>query len=139
MVKEGTAALAGFTPRVDPGERVLPLVVAALTTAGLEPPTGDELAASLGEPYAPAALRLAEKRQLVESIERGRWAAVEALEGFGALLQELGAMGPITLAAVRDRTGLSRKFLIPLLEWADRRGITRREGEARVLVRRPAT
>jgi hypothetical protein len=36
---------------------------------------------------------------------------------------------------VRARVGVSRKFLIPLLEWADVRGITVREGDARRLVR----
>jgi hypothetical protein len=35
---------------------------------------------------------------------------------------------------VRERTGLSRKFLIPLLEYADRAGVTRRVGDARVVL-----
>jgi hypothetical protein len=34
---------------------------------------------------------------------------------------------------VRDRLGISRKYLIPLLEWADGRGITVRESEGRRL------
>jgi len=34
---------------------------------------------------------------------------------------------------VRDRLGVTRKYLIPLLEWADGRGITVREGEGRRL------
>ncbi len=38
-------------------------------------------------------------------------------------------------AELRDRLGLTRKYLIPLLEWADRRGVTRRTGDARVLGR----
>jgi selenocysteine-specific elongation factor len=46
---------------------------------------------------------------------------------------EAGAAGDITPALLRDRLGISRKFLIPLLEWADRQGITRRIGESRVL------
>ena len=37
-------------------------------------------------------------------------------------------------ARVRERTGLSRKFLIPLLEYADRAGVTRRVGDARVII-----
>ena len=35
----------------------------------------------------------------------------------------------IAPAALRDRLGISRKFLIPLLEWADAKGITERVGE----------
>jgi hypothetical protein len=34
---------------------------------------------------------------------------------------------------VRDRLGISRKYLIPLLEWADGRGITVRVGDVRHL------
>jgi selenocysteine-specific elongation factor len=40
----------------------------------------------------------------------------------------------ITPSSLRDHTGLSRKYLIPLLEWADRTGVTRRVGDVRVLV-----
>ena len=48
-------------------------------------------------------------------------------------LQDMGQAGPIVPAAVRDRLGVTRKYLIPLLEWADGRGITVREGEGRRL------
>jgi selenocysteine-specific elongation factor len=48
-------------------------------------------------------------------------------------LEAEGRAGAITVTGIRDRTGLSRKYLIPLLEWADRRGITRRDGDARRL------
>src|SRR5256885_4672182 len=47
----------------------------------------------------------------------------------------LGELGSATPAVLRDRFGLTRKYLIPLLEWADRRGVTRRSGDARVLAR----
>lgn len=41
--------------------------------------------------------------------------------------------GPATVAAIRDLTGASRKFLIPLLERFDKEGFTRRQGDERVL------
>jgi selenocysteine-specific elongation factor len=44
------------------------------------------------------------------------------------------AEGEVTPGALRDRLGITRKYLIPLLEWADRKGITRRDGDRRVLV-----
>jgi len=40
----------------------------------------------------------------------------------------------ITLAKVRDITGSSRKFILPLLEYLDARGYTRRAGDRRVLL-----
>jgi selenocysteine-specific elongation factor len=72
----------------------------------------------------------------IEQVDRERVAPKEALEGFRraleAALQDLGTATP---AQLRDRLGLTRKYLIPLLEWADRRGITQRAGDARSLAR----
>jgi selenocysteine-specific elongation factor len=69
----------------------------------------------------------------VEAVGGDWYVARPALEEFLGVLKELGAGGEITVPKLRDRTGLSRKYLIPLLEWADRRGVTRRQGEARRL------
>ena len=38
-----------------------------------------------------------------------------------------------TVARFRDATGLTRKYAVPFLEWADRRGITTRHGNERTL------
>ena len=35
------------------------------------------------------------------------------------------------MSAFREALGTSRKFALPLLEWFDHRGITRREGDLR--------
>jgi selenocysteine-specific elongation factor len=46
----------------------------------------------------------------------------------------LGAMeSPFTVAQFRDQTGLSRKYAVPILEWADREGLTVRRGDERHL------
>ncbi|MEA2613905.1 MAG: selenocysteine-specific elongation factor, partial [Chloroflexota bacterium] len=37
----------------------------------------------------------------------------------------------ITVSAVREALGTSRKYAVPLMEWMDRQGITRREGDLR--------
>ena len=72
----------------------------------------------------------------VEQVDLERYASKPALEEFrGALEATLRELGRATPAQLRDRTGLTRKYLIPLLEWTDRRGITRRDGDARVLAR----
>ena len=44
--------------------------------------------------------------------------------------------GEITLAAVRDAAGSTRKYTLPLLEHLDTKGITRRVGEKRILVKK---
>ena len=43
--------------------------------------------------------------------------------------------GEITLAAVRNATNSSRKYILPILEYFDAKGITRRVGEIRILRR----
>ncbi|MGH8948290.1 MAG: SelB C-terminal domain-containing protein, partial [Acidimicrobiia bacterium] len=40
---------------------------------------------------------------------------------------------PFTVARFRDHTGLSRKYVVPILEWADREGLTIRRGDLRHL------
>jgi selenocysteine-specific elongation factor len=40
---------------------------------------------------------------------------------------------PFTVAQFRDQTGLSRKYAVPILEWADREGLTIRRGDERHL------
>lgn len=44
--------------------------------------------------------------------------------------------GEITLAGVRDITDSSRKFILPLLEYFDSKGVTRRVGDKRLLLKR---
>jgi selenocysteine-specific elongation factor len=71
-----------------------------------------------------------------EPLDTERYAAKGALADFRAALETaLAELGSATPAELRDRFGLTRKYLIPLLEWADRRGVTRRTGDARVLAR----
>jgi len=41
--------------------------------------------------------------------------------------------GDITVATVRDATGSSRKFILPILELLDSLGVTRRVQEKRIL------
>ena len=71
-----------------------------------------------------------------EPVDAERYAAKGALAEFRTALEVvLAELGSATPAELRDRFGLTRKYLIPLLEWADRRGVTRRSGDARVLAR----
>jgi selenocysteine-specific elongation factor len=41
--------------------------------------------------------------------------------------------GSFTVAEFRDHSGLSRKYVVPILEWADREGLTIRRGDVRHL------
>jgi len=48
------------------------------------------------------------------------------------IADRLNAQNQVTVAEFRDRFGSSRKFALPVLEYLDRLGITRREGDYRV-------
>ncbi|MBQ9419042.1 MAG: selenocysteine-specific translation elongation factor [Synergistaceae bacterium] len=48
------------------------------------------------------------------------------------LLRSLGSQ--VTLAQVRDATGSTRKFILPILEYFDSKGYTRRAGDYRVVL-----
>lgn len=130
---EGLVTLAGFSPRVIGGDAEIDRIVRILAEAQLSPPSVAELERSTGRRDLLAVLRLAASRGQVEAVERDRYYAREALDRFEGVLNDMGQQGPIIPAAVRDRLGISRKYLIPLLEWADGKGITVREGEGRRL------
>jgi selenocysteine-specific elongation factor len=132
-LRDGLVVLAGFVPRVVGGDAEIDRVVRILTEAHLSPPSVSELERSTGRHDLLAMLRLAAARGQVEAVERDRYYVPAALDQFVEVLSEMGQHGPIIPAAVRDRLGISRKYLIPLLEWADGRGITVREGDGRRL------
>jgi selenocysteine-specific elongation factor len=131
--QEGRVLLAGFVPRVVGGDAEIERIVGILADAHLAPPSVGELERSTGRRDLHPLLRLAAARGRVEAVERDRYYAREALEQFTGVLNDMGREGPISPAAVRDRLGISRKYLIPLLEWADGRGITVRDGDGRRL------
>ena len=125
----------GWTPHLaGKNQQLRDSLLVELRNAGPEPPAVGELAS--GHPGADVAglLRLMAREGLVVAVGKDRFYAVEALraeqERIVTLLTELGSATP---AALRDRLGRSRKWLIPLLEWCDTQGITRRKGDERVL------
>lgn len=130
---DGVVALAGFVPRVTGGDAEIDRVVGILSDAHLTPPSVPEMERSTGRRDLLAVLRLAAASGRVEAVERDRYYAREALDAFTAALNDLGREGEIVPATLRDRLGITRKYLIPLLEWADGKGITVRVGDGRRL------
>jgi selenocysteine-specific elongation factor len=125
--------LSGFVPRVEGGDAEIDRFVRILEEAGLSPPTLAELERQTGRHDVGAILRLAAQAGRIEAVERDRYYARPALDRFAAALADIGRESLIAPAALRDRLGISRKYMIPLLEWADAKGITERVGDARKL------
>ena len=55
----------------------------------------------------------------------------DALVRFTGLAQEHGS---VTLAQFRDAISASRKYAMAILEYWDRRGVTRKQEDARILL-----
>jgi len=62
----------------------------------------------------------------------------DAVERFGDTIIDALGSGPITVARARDVSGSSRKHVLPLLQFLDDHGLTRRVGDDRVLITDPA-
>ena len=118
--------------------RVAPL----LQQGGLRPPRVREIAEALGIGHEPveALLRRAARIGLVLPVADNRFFPPEAVAALARLAETLAgeaADGRFTAAAFKDRSGIGRNVTIELLEFFDRRGFTRREGESR-RIRQPA-
>ena len=143
-VKSGAVEVAGSVARrprwrpaldarvTDAGEKL----ARRLADARWQVPTVAELEREFPGSPVRALLSHFARTGAAEPIDAERFAAKGALAEFRAALEAaLAELGSATPAELRDRLGLTRKYLIPLLEWADRHGVTRRAGDARVLAR----
>lgn len=131
--QDGLVALAGFAPRAAGGEAAVDEIVKVLEDAGLAPPSVSELERRTGRQDVAGILRLAASAGRVEPVERHRYYARVPLERFVRTLREAGTDDEIVPARLRERLGISRKYLIPLLEWADMKGVTSWDGGVRRL------
>jgi selenocysteine-specific elongation factor len=135
VVEQGIARRPDFAPRLDARQSVLrDAFLAALSEAGQEPPSLDELAstleASAGELTTLARL-LAREGALV-AVEPGRYYLTPTVDALLARLRTGTAAGAeYGPAELRELLGFSRKYLIPFLEFCDRAGHTLRDGSGK--------
>jgi selenocysteine-specific elongation factor len=128
VLEQGDVRLAGFTTRLSEKQRALAdQIVARLTAAGAEPPSVEELAASLGASSADVAsvTRLLARQGELVAVEPNRYfmrsTVTQLVTRVQGGMSEGETYGP---AELREFVGLSRKFLIPFLEFCDREGYT---------------
>jgi selenocysteine-specific elongation factor len=119
-------------------ERARSLVEAAFRSAGLRPPDPGSLAAELAlSPVAvDQAIKLLQRQKVLVKVET-MWFHADALEQLKAgvrALKTTAGEARVDVASFKDRYGVSRKFAIPLLEYLDRERVTRRIGDARVVL-----
>ncbi len=98
-----------------------------------EPPSVGELASRYGS-SVPALLRFLERKGRILQVETDRFYDRDALDRMIARLRAELVPGQVYVPAqLRDMLGISRKYLIPFLEFCDRKGVTERRGEGRIL------
>ena len=111
-------------------------VADALARGGMEPPTLKELGESLrcGEKDLLELLNLLARDGGAVKVSMELFYAPEALAMIrDKLTEHMRRTGGLTPGEFRELTGLSRKFMIPLLEYFDREKLTIRVGEKRIL------
>ncbi len=136
--RHGVWAHPEHEPKLSDGDeafwaRIGPL----LRSDGTPPPVVHELAKSLGqdpEVVGRHLVRIARAGRLVR-IGRNRFVPPGDLDRLAAALPQME--NGFTVADFRSTTGLGRNFTIEVLEYFDRAGITRREGDRRLI--RPHT
>ena len=99
-------------------------------------PSVGDLAKALRTPLGPleTALKGLAQRGLLVQISPKRFYLPERLTGIAATVTTLAEPEPLSVRRFRDRTGIGRNIAIELLEFFDRRGFTRRNGDVRTVV-----
>jgi selenocysteine-specific elongation factor len=106
-------------------------IATALAAGGVSPLSVDELADQFGK-ETPALLRVLERDGRAVAVAPDRYYSSAAVQSLLERLKELTADGaPRTASQVRELLGLSRKYVIPLLEYCDRIGVSVRDGDFR--------
>jgi selenocysteine-specific elongation factor len=138
-----TVALPGFEPKLSQGERRLKHELAtAIHSGGMSPPDASELAASAGAraSVVPELLALLRDEQRIIPIHSTFYLDTDSEAELRRRVEErLSDGSAISMAELRDLLGTTRKYAVPIGEYLDRIGLTRREGDLRRLGRQGAS
>lgn len=131
-VTGGVIRRRGYSPRLAPHHRALrERVLAAYGASGLAPTPVGALSERSEEELWPI-VKLLEREGLLSPMGSDAYVSSDALSGAMELVRStLGGRADVQPGEFRDLFGLTRKNLIPLLEYFDRIGLTRRTDEGR--------
>jgi selenocysteine-specific elongation factor len=139
-VTEDKVKLADHTVKQSPEEaRAKEEIASTFAQAGLAVPSIADVfqKAGLKDARAQSLLQLLLREGVLIKVAEGFIIHMNALIHLGQLLDShKNARGPrLSVPAFKELAGVSRKYAIPLLEYLDRTGATRREGDERVIIR----
>jgi len=118
----------GFSPKVQSPERLK--LLESLKRAGASVPSAAELGRTFGSDLLRALVRTGEIVTVGPDLAYPAEWISEVKE---TIKRKVGETGPFTVAQFRDLIGASRKYAVPLLEYLDQQGFTRRTGDLRTL------
>ncbi|MFQ5678645.1 MAG: selenocysteine-specific translation elongation factor [Gemmatimonadota bacterium] len=139
VVLQGPGArLPDHRPRLTREERELrEILLARIEDGGLEPLTVEELAGSLqaDRDILNDLLVLLKEEGAVVALTPELYVAAETAQELAKVARRLLAERPVASTSLfKEALGVTRKYLIPALEYLDRVGVTRRTEEGRELV-----
>jgi selenocysteine-specific elongation factor len=145
VVRDGAVLrLAEHQPRLGrEDERLWGRVYPLLEADDLRPLRVRELAAELSLEPEPLIrfLKRVERFGRVAQVAPNRFFLPETIERLAEMGRELAEASPegrFTAAQFKDRSGIGRNLTIEVLEYLDKIGVTRREGDARAVLRSAA-
>jgi selenocysteine-specific elongation factor len=135
--RDGRIARAGYRPPADPHRDArVAAVLDLLERSGPEPPAEGELFAAAGAGTDPPdeLLRYMENAGLVVRLQPGVYLHRHVIDRLTAAVREgLGGRSGLGPADFRPIVDVSRKHLIPILEYLDGMGVTVRHGDGRAV------
>jgi len=128
----------GFTPSISAADVTLrQQVAAALLRVKFAPPARTDLSKGTDPKTFERVLRTLLDDGTVVEAAPGIYFHKTALEEIRrVVVDEVGSKGNVTVASLRDRLQTSRKYALTVLEYLDTIRLTRRVGDARVLLDR---
>ncbi|MCK4661143.1 MAG: SelB C-terminal domain-containing protein, partial [Phycisphaerae bacterium] len=118
-------------------ERILADIVDELEQTAFQPPAPSQLRAAVrcDAKRIERLLKIAVAHGALVRIDVNICLAAPVEERLRDTIREMLAGGAeVTVASLRERLGSTRKYMVPILEYLDRVGFTRRMGDTRVLV-----
>lgn len=138
-IRQSSVRPAGWSPSLSGRDRgVAEAVMQRISITPSEPPAVSELVEVFGDKVEDV-LRYLERNGEVVKISEDRYYSPDAVEKMvGKLRSALVPGRTYSPAELREVLGVSRKYLIPFLEFCDVKGVTSRNAAGRVLAGRDA-
>jgi selenocysteine-specific elongation factor len=139
MVTADTVKRAGRTVQLSAEEtRIRAGIEAAYIQSGLLSPAPEEVVTKLGfdRTRAQNVFQLLLREGVLVKVADGIIFHTKALEGLRQKLAQRKRENNsrLSVPAFKELAGVSRKYAIPLLEYLDRAGVTRRDGDERIVI-----